>query len=95
MNMCALHEGTLDLVVTDMVMPEMSGAELAEHIAMSFPDVKVLLMSGYTRDEAARRGIASERYSFLEKPFAPTKLASRVRELLDGAKNRAPGLLSA
>jgi len=95
MNMCALHEGALDLVVTDMVMPEMSGAELAERIAMSFPDVKVLLMSGYTRDEAARRGIASERYSFLEKPFAPSKLASRVRELLDGAKNRAPGLLSA
>jgi len=94
MNICAQHEGTLHLVVTDMVMPEMSGAELAERIAMSFPDVKVLLMSGYTRDEAARRGIASERYSFLEKPFTPTKLAARVRELLDGAKNRAPGLQS-
>jgi PAS domain S-box-containing protein len=95
MTMCAQHEGTLHLVVTDMVMPAMSGAELAERIAMSFPDVKVLLMSGYTRDEAARRGIASERYSFLEKPFTPAKLASRVRELLDGAKNRAPGLQSA
>ena len=95
MSMCAQQEGSLHLVVTDMVMPEMSGAELAERIAMSFPDVKVLLMSGYTRDEAARRGIANERYSFLEKPFTPTKLASRVRELLDGAKHRAPGLLSA
>jgi CheY-like chemotaxis protein len=95
MNVCVQHEGTLHLVVTDMVMPEMSGAELAERIAVSFPDVKVLLMSGYTRDEAARRGIASERYSFLEKPFTPTKLASRVREQLDGARNRAPGLLSA
>jgi PAS domain S-box-containing protein len=95
MRMCAQHEGTLNLVVTDMVMPLMSGAELAERIAMSFPDVKVLLMSGYTRDEAARRGIASERYSFLEKPFTPTKLASRVRELLDAPRNRAPGLLSA
>jgi two-component system cell cycle sensor histidine kinase/response regulator CckA len=95
MQLCAQHEGTLDLVVTDMVMPEMSGAELAERIAMSFPDVKLLLMSGYTRDEAARRGIASERYSFLEKPFTPMKLAARVRELLDGARNRAPGLMSA
>jgi two-component system cell cycle sensor histidine kinase/response regulator CckA len=46
----------------------------------------VLLMSGYTRDEAARRGIASERYFFLEKPFTPTRLASRVREVLDGER---------
>jgi two-component system, cell cycle sensor histidine kinase and response regulator CckA len=67
-----------------MVMPEMSGIELAESIALSYPEVKVLLMSGYTRDEAARRGIASERYAFLEKPFTPSKLAARVRELLDG-----------
>jgi two-component system, cell cycle sensor histidine kinase and response regulator CckA len=81
---CSRHEGGLHLVVTDMVMPEMSGIELAESIALSYPEVKVLLMSGYTRDEAARRGIASERYAFLEKPFTPSKLAARVRELLDG-----------
>jgi len=91
---CAQHDGKIHLVVTDMVMPEMSGAELAELIAESFPDVRVLLMSGYTRDEAARRGIASERYSFLEKPFTPTKLAARVRELLDSARHRAAGMQS-
>jgi two-component system, cell cycle sensor histidine kinase and response regulator CckA len=94
LRMCASHNGNVDLVVTDMVMPEMSGAELAECIAMNFPEVKVLLMSGYTRDEAARRGIASERYSFLEKPFTPAKLAARVRELLDGTRGRVPGLQS-
>jgi two-component system cell cycle sensor histidine kinase/response regulator CckA len=49
----------------------------------------VLLMSGYTRDEAARRGIASDRYAFLEKPFTPSKLAAKVRELLDGGRTRA------
>jgi two-component system cell cycle sensor histidine kinase/response regulator CckA len=95
LRMCASHNGNVDLVVTDMVMPEMSGAELAECIAMNLPEVKVLLMSGYTRDEAARRGIASERYSFLEKPFTPAKLAARVRELLDGTRGRMPGLQSA
>jgi len=95
LRVCASHNGNVDLVVTDMVMPEMSGAELAECIAMNLPEVKVLLMSGYTRDEAARRGIASERYSFLEKPFTPAKLAARVRELLDGARGRVPGLQSA
>ena len=84
LEQCSRHEGGLHLVVTDMVMPEMSGIELAESIALSYPEIKVLLMSGYTRDEAARRGIASERYAFLEKPFTPTKLATRVRELLDG-----------
>ena len=92
---CAQHDGKIHLVVTDMVMPEMSGAELAELIAESFPEVRVLLMSGYTRDEAARRGIASERYSFLEKPFTPTKLAARVRELLDHARHRTAGIQSA
>jgi two-component system, cell cycle sensor histidine kinase and response regulator CckA len=84
LEQCSRHEGGLHLVVTDMVMPEMSGIELAESIALSYPEIKVLLMSGYTRDETARRGIASERYAFLEKPFTPAKLASRVRELLDG-----------
>ena len=95
LRMCAQHDGRIDLVVSDMVMPEMSGAELAERIAESFPEVRVLLMSGYTRDEAARRGIASERYSFLEKPFTPTKLAARVRDLLDHARHRTPGMQSA
>ena len=95
LRLCAQHDGRIHLVVSDMVMPEMSGSELAELIAESFPEVRVLLMSGYTRDEAARRGIASERYSFLEKPFTPTKLAARVRELLDHSRHRAPGMQSA
>jgi two-component system cell cycle sensor histidine kinase/response regulator CckA len=86
---CSRHVGGLHLVVTDMVMPEMSGIELADRIALSYPEVKVLLMSGYTRDEAARRGIASDRYAFLEKPFTPSRLAAKVRELLDGGRTRA------
>jgi two-component system cell cycle sensor histidine kinase/response regulator CckA len=88
LEQCSRHEGGLELVVTDMVMPEMSGVELAESIALRYPEIKVLLMSGYTRDETARRGIASERYAFLEKPFTPAKLAAKVRELLDGGRSR-------
>jgi DNA-binding NtrC family response regulator len=89
LEQCSRHEGGLHLVVTDMVMPEMSGVELAESIALRYPEIKVLLMSGYTRDETARRGIASERYAFLEKPFTPARLAAKVRELLDGGRSRA------
>jgi two-component system cell cycle sensor histidine kinase/response regulator CckA len=77
------------------VMPEMSGMELAGYIADRYPEVRVLLMSGYTRDEAARRGIASERYAFLEKPFTPTRLAGTVRELLDGLRSRGRGIATA
>ncbi len=89
LEQCAQHEEGLHLVVTDMVMPGMSGIEVAENVASSYPDIKVLLMSGYTRDEAARRGIASERFAFIEKPFTPARLAARVRELLDGGRTRA------
>jgi two-component system, cell cycle sensor histidine kinase and response regulator CckA len=95
LRQCAEHEGTLDLVITDMVMPEMSGLELVERMAVHFPKMRVLLMSGYTRDETARRGIASERFAFLEKPFTPAKLAAKVRELLDGARTRAQGMQTA
>jgi CheY-like chemotaxis protein len=91
LSLCQARGSEIDLVVTDMIMPEMSGAELAERIAEGYPQLKVLLMSGYTRDEAARRSIASERYSFLDKPFTPTRLATRVREVLDG--QRASGAL--
>ncbi len=83
LRQCEEHEETLDIAITDMVMPLMSGVELAESIASAYPGIKVLLMSGYTRDEAARRGIANERYAFLEKPFTPARLTARVREVLD------------
>ncbi|MEO6211388.1 MAG: PAS domain S-box protein [Gemmatimonadaceae bacterium] len=89
LRQCEEHEETLELAITDMVMPQMSGVELAESIASSYPGIRVLLMSGYTRDEAARRGIANERYAFLEKPFTPARLAARVREILDAGKSRA------
>jgi PAS domain S-box-containing protein len=95
LEQCKAHEGALHLVITDMVMPEMSGMELAGYIADRYPEVRVLLMSGYTRDEAARRGIASERYAFLEKPFTPTRLAGTVRELLDGLRSRGRGIATA
>jgi PAS domain S-box-containing protein len=86
LELCERHEGPIDIVVTDLVMPEMSGGELASHIAAHRPSIKVLLMSGYAGDEVARRNIARSGAAFIEKPFTGDALAARVREVLEGRK---------
>jgi PAS domain S-box-containing protein len=83
LELCAHHAGAIHVVVTDLVMPAMSGDELAERLAQRHPRMKVLLMSGYARDEAARRSIARAEREFIEKPFSGDALAARVRQILD------------
>jgi signal transduction histidine kinase/ActR/RegA family two-component response regulator len=73
-----------DLIVTDVVMPRMSGLEFAERAARISDSVKVLLISGYTDRAIAHRGIQSPRTAYLQKPFPPDVLARKVREVLDG-----------
>ncbi len=75
-----------DLVVTDVIMPQMSGKQLYDQIKSQLPQTKVLLMSGYTDDALAHHGVLHEGLNFLEKPFSPLRLARKVREVLD-----APG----
>jgi CheY-like chemotaxis protein len=77
-----------DLVITDVIMPKMSGKELYDQIKMTAPRIKVLFMSGYTDDALAHHGVLGPELSFLEKPFSPSRLAHKVREVLDGQKNR-------
>jgi CheY-like chemotaxis protein len=73
----------IDLLVTDVVMPEMSGPLLAEILRVKFPDVRVLFVSGYADDAIVERGLLQSTSAFLHKPFAPQSLASKVREVLD------------
>ena len=82
--------GTIDLLLTDLVMPDRSGRELAERLTAILPGLPVLYMSGYTDDEIVRRGIARADAAFLEKPFTPERLARAVRHALDG-QPPAPG----
>jgi two-component system, cell cycle sensor histidine kinase and response regulator CckA len=76
------HEGRIDLLLTDVVMPVMGGRELGEQLVKLRPDIKVVFMSGYTGDTLLQRGM-KESSAFLEKPFTPDGLATVVREALE------------
>ncbi|MBA2457966.1 MAG: PAS domain S-box protein [Gemmatimonadales bacterium] len=76
-------EREVDLVLTDLVMPEMGGHELVEHLRARRPDLKVLYMSGYTEKAITTDGVMPPRTGFVEKPFTAEQLLRRLRELLD------------
>jgi two-component system cell cycle sensor histidine kinase/response regulator CckA len=77
------HHGAIDLLVTDVVMPGSSGVQLAERFRARYPDGRVLFVSGYTPDAVLRHGVQQGELAFLQKPFSPSALAARVREVLD------------
>jgi len=78
------HKGTIDLLLSDVVMPYLGGRQLAERLAALRPGLKVLFLSGYTDDAVVRHGVLEADYAFLQKPFTPTSLAQKVRAVLDG-----------
>jgi CheY-like chemotaxis protein len=84
------QSGRIDLLLTDMIMPRMSGRQLADWLRGLRSDLKVLLVSGYTNDEIWSGGVLDDLTAFLPKPFDPDSLARAVRELLD--KERSPAL---
>jgi two-component system cell cycle sensor histidine kinase/response regulator CckA len=83
---CEQHGATIHLLLSDVVMPKMSGPELAKRLVKVHPEMRVLCMSGYTDDSVFRHGMVDARFPFLQKPFTPESLARKVREVLDGPK---------
>jgi len=79
----ASHEGAIDLLLTDVVMPKMSGKKTAERLQPLYPHMKVIYMSGYTNNAIVHHGVLAPELNFLEKPFTPKGLVRRVREVLD------------
>ncbi len=74
---------SLDLLITDVIMPEMNGRELSHRLTSRFPALKRLFMSGYTSDVIANHGVLDEGFEFIQKPFTIKELAAKVRDVLD------------
>src|SRR5690606_24388992 len=81
------HDGTVHLLLTDVVMPHMSGWDLATEVERRIPDIKILFMSGYADDPATGR-TRKRSVTLMSKPFTPNILADKVRQALDGDQPR-------
>jgi DNA-binding NtrC family response regulator len=85
MRRLSLNRVSIQLVLTDVVMPSMSGRDLVRKLTAKYPHLRVLYMSGYTDNVIASGGVLEPGLAFLQKPFTPVALAQKVREVLDAS----------
>jgi two-component system, cell cycle sensor histidine kinase and response regulator CckA len=90
LEICRVHNGPIHLLLTDVVMPQMSGPRLSEEVMKICPGISVLYMSGYTDSAIVYHGVLEEGMPFLQKPFTPDALAVKVRECLDSPDKKSP-----
>ena len=83
LELCRRYEDPIHLLITDMIMPEMGGKELAENVAELLPDTRIILLSGYAGDTVLSESALSSDSDFLQKPFTVRSLSRKVKEVLD------------
>ncbi|HUE83350.1 MAG TPA: response regulator [Pyrinomonadaceae bacterium] len=91
LELCQEYREKIDLLLTDVVMPEISGRELANRLKALHPEMEILFMSGYTHDAIVHHGVLDEATHFMQKPFSPKGLALHVRRALDSGRGGVPG----
>ena len=94
LQLCERHLGQIDLLLSDVVMPNMSGQELGAKVANLSPQTKVIFTSGHTDDAIVRHGVYRSDSDFIQKPFTLNALLGKVREVLDrgaGINHKLPG----
>jgi DNA-binding NtrC family response regulator len=89
LRMAEMHADEMSLLITDVVMPEMNGRELAEKVKALCPGIKCLYMSGYTANIIAHRGVLNKDFQFIDKPFSVKGLTNKVRAVLDETEREA------
>ena len=77
------YKGTIKLLLTDIVMPRISGIELADHVRRDYPEIRVVYMSGYTDMDIVKQASLDSDTIFIDKPFSPERLAHTIRDTLD------------
>src|SRR5262249_32871645 len=86
---CERHAGAIHLMLTDVVLSQMSGRELAHRLSQVRPQMKVLFMSGYSEEAIVQHGVLDSGTAFLQKPFTAESLSAKVREVLDAPRAQA------
>jgi two-component system cell cycle sensor histidine kinase/response regulator CckA len=82
------NSAEIDLLLSDMLLPELSGLDLAQQVLEFRPEMKIIFMSGYVEGDIVQRGTSELGATFLDKPFQPSTLLSRVQEAIESARNK-------